>query len=63
MEELEQLTGSFLQRMREAGHRYRDPIYTLLFLTATHLPFIRLTKEGLYLIKEQKIVSHANNLK
>jgi adenine deaminase len=56
METLIELSYQFVNKMKENGHPHADPIYTLLFLTATHLPFIRITKEGIYLIKEQKVV-------
>jgi adenine deaminase len=48
--------------MKKNGHRFDDPIYTLLFLTATHLPFVRLTKQGLFLIKEQQIVTNIRDI-
>jgi len=57
MEDLIVLSEMFISKLQEHGHSFADPIYTLLFLTATHLPFVRLTEEGVYLIKEQKFVS------
>src|SRR5699024_6104179 len=33
--------------LKEAGFRYDDPIYTLMFLSSTHLPYIRITPEGI----------------
>lgn len=64
-EPMEQLMGQsreFVAKLKAHGHPFEDPIYTLLFLTATHLPFIRLTDHGLYLIKEQTIISPATSL-
>nr|WP_051541173.1 adenine deaminase C-terminal domain-containing protein [Caldalkalibacillus mannanilyticus] len=57
MKEVVEYSQHFVQMMQKDGHAFADPIYTLLFLTATHLPFIRMTNEGVYLIKEQKVVS------
>jgi adenine deaminase len=46
----------FVEQMRQKGHRHLDPIYSLLFFTATHLPFVRLTGEGLYDVKQGTII-------
>lgn len=42
--------------LKERGHRHYDPIYTLLFLTSTHLPEIRLTPEGVLHVKSGEIL-------
>lgn len=58
-EPMEVLIGKgerFCELLREKGHAHIDPIYSLLFLTATHLPFIRLMDEGIYDVKQRKIV-------
>lgn len=34
--------------LRERGYRYSDPIYSLLFFSSTHLPYIRITPNGIY---------------
>ncbi|MCH1624672.1 adenine deaminase C-terminal domain-containing protein [Ferdinandcohnia quinoae] len=34
--------------LRERGYKFSDPIYTLLFLSSTHLPYIRITPQGIY---------------
>lgn len=34
--------------LRERGYKYSDPIYTLLFFSSTHLPYIRITPKGIY---------------
>jgi adenine deaminase len=56
MNELHESGNRFVQLMTRNGYAYRDPVYSLLFLTATHLPFIRVTKEGLFLVKEREVV-------
>ncbi|MBE4907349.1 adenine deaminase [Bacillus luteolus] len=34
--------------LRARGYSFSDPIYTLLFLSSTHLPYIRITPQGIY---------------
>jgi adenine deaminase len=63
MDKLIELSQGFVQKMKKYGHRFNDPIYTLLFLTATHLPFVRLTKQGVLLIKEQQIVTKTHRIR
>jgi adenine deaminase len=47
---------TFERLLRERGHHHYDPIYTLLFLTSTHLPEIRLTPEGVLHVKSGRMV-------
>ncbi|PZN09577.1 MAG: adenosine deaminase, partial [Bacillota bacterium] len=42
--------------LRERGHPFHDPIYTLLFLTANHLPGPRLTPVGLWDVKRGRLL-------
>lgn len=34
--------------LRERGYQFIDPVYTLLFLSSTHLPYIRITPQGIF---------------
>ncbi|RSK25758.1 adenine deaminase [Bacillus sp. HMF5848] len=34
--------------LQERGYYFNDPVYTLLFLMSTHLPYIRITPVGIY---------------
>ncbi|WP_017729194.1 adenine deaminase C-terminal domain-containing protein [Halalkalibacterium ligniniphilum] len=34
--------------LRERGYKHEDPIYSLLFFSSTHLPFVRVTQRGIY---------------
>lgn len=34
--------------LRNRGYSFSDPIYSLLFLSSTHLPYIRITPRGIY---------------
>ncbi|MDQ0159700.1 adenine deaminase C-terminal domain-containing protein [Alkalibacillus salilacus] len=42
--------------IKEHGYSYSDPVYTLLFLSSTHLPYIRITPKGLMDIKKKEIL-------
>lgn len=42
--------------LKERGYRYNDPAFTLLFFTATHLPFIRVTPSGLFDVKNDSVI-------
>ncbi|WP_339230941.1 adenine deaminase C-terminal domain-containing protein [Oceanobacillus sp. FSL K6-2867] len=42
--------------LKEAGYNFSDPFYSLLFLSATHLPFLRITQQGLVDIKNRTIL-------
>ncbi|WP_170885443.1 adenine deaminase C-terminal domain-containing protein [Bacillus alkalicellulosilyticus] len=42
--------------LRESGYRHEDPIYTLLFFSSTHLPYIRVTQRGIYDVFNKKIL-------
>ncbi|HET7579927.1 MAG TPA: adenine deaminase C-terminal domain-containing protein [Bacillales bacterium] len=52
MEEERQLT----KELRKRGYRFDDAIYTLLFLSATHLPYIRVTQKGIYDVKKRTVL-------
>jgi len=46
--------------LREAlfarGYQFEDPIYTLLFLASTHLPYVRITPQGIYEVLRKKVL-------
>jgi len=46
--ELSSLEKEFVRMVRERGYNHSDPIYTLTFLSSTHLPYIRITPQGIY---------------
>jgi adenine deaminase len=48
--------------LRERGHEHIDPIYSLLFLTAVHLPAVRLAAGGIMDVKTNKIIFPARQL-
>ena len=36
-----------LVELRDRGYSFSDPVYSLLFFSATHLPYIRITQQGM----------------
>lgn len=42
--------------LTDLGHTHYDPIYTLLFLSSTHLPELRLSSEGLFEVKTKRVL-------
>lgn len=42
--------------LKERGYQYKEPSFTLSFLTATHLPFIRVTPQGLYDVMKREVI-------
>ncbi|MEQ6375583.1 adenine deaminase C-terminal domain-containing protein [Bacillaceae bacterium S4-13-56] len=38
------------------GYHFGDPIYTLLFLSSVHLPYIRITPKGIYDVKRKEVL-------
>jgi adenine deaminase len=59
MEQESVLTGL----LRERGYQFADPIYTLLFLSALHLPYIRITQLGIMDVMKLSMVASAKELK
>lgn len=49
-------TGQFVDLLKERGHLHEDPIYSLLFFSATHLPTLRFTRQGVLAVKTGKIL-------
>jgi adenine deaminase len=42
--------------LQERGYHFSDPIYTLLFLQSTHLPYIRVTPMGMYDVMKKTVL-------
>ncbi len=62
MEEVIARGVAFDKLMRTKGHTHLDPIYSLLFFTATHLPYVRLTPQGIYDVKRGAIIQASTDL-
>ncbi|WP_226035436.1 adenine deaminase C-terminal domain-containing protein [Aquibacillus saliphilus] len=44
------------ETLKQYGYKYNDPPHTLLFLSSTHLPFIRITPQGIVDVKKREIL-------
>ncbi|QKS70435.1 adenine deaminase [Paenalkalicoccus suaedae] len=42
--------------LEERGYKFSGPIYSLLFFSATHLPYVRLTQKGIFDVKKKKVL-------
>lgn len=49
--------------LRSRGYQFADPIYTLLFLSALHLPYIRITQLGIMDVMKLEVIANANPLR
>lgn len=45
-----------LEYLKEKGYKFADPIYSLLFFSSTHLPYIRITQEGIYDVMKKTVL-------
>jgi adenine deaminase len=43
--------------LQDRGYRYDDPVYSLLFLSSIHLPYIRVTPAGIYDVMQKSILN------
>lgn len=62
MNKLIQEEKQMVKLLQERGYAYDDPAFTILFFSATHLPFMRLTPIGLYDVKNSKVMASPVNL-
>jgi adenine deaminase len=47
---------NLLVELRERGYSFSDPVYSLLFFSATHLPYIRITQQGMYDVMNKTVL-------
>ncbi|MEH7416118.1 adenine deaminase C-terminal domain-containing protein [Neobacillus drentensis] len=55
IEELIEQEKTLLKELRERGYKFSDPIYSLAFFSATHLPYIRITQQGMYDVMNKSV--------
>jgi len=60
MTELIEKEKQLVQILNEAGYTFNDPVYTLLFLSSTHLPYIRITQQGIVDVMKREVIVPAN---
>ncbi|WP_010097437.1 adenine deaminase C-terminal domain-containing protein [Ornithinibacillus scapharcae] len=56
MDDLIEMEKQLRDKLLEFGYSYNDPIYSILFLSSTHLPYIRITQEGIMDIKKREVL-------
>lgn len=56
MPELIEESSRFRNKILECGYPHNDPFYSLLFLTTTHLPKLRITERGIVSVKDQAVI-------
>ncbi|MCD8511272.1 MAG: amidohydrolase family protein [Bacillus sp. (in: Bacteria)] len=56
METIAEEEDRLKEALTERGYPFNDPIYSLLFFSATHLPYIRITQKGIFDVKKKKVL-------
>ncbi|WP_138417850.1 adenine deaminase C-terminal domain-containing protein [Aquibacillus sediminis] len=56
MHDLIKLDNQFRQVLQKYGFKYNDPPFTLLFLSSIHLPFTRITPQGIVDVKKNEVL-------
>ncbi|WP_040205417.1 adenine deaminase C-terminal domain-containing protein [Neobacillus jeddahensis] len=56
VERLIEQEKKLLVELRERGYKFSDPIYSLAFFSATHLPYIRITPQGMYDVMNKTVL-------
>ncbi|MBM7654226.1 adenine deaminase C-terminal domain-containing protein [Neobacillus cucumis] len=56
IEKLIEQEKALLRELRERGYQFSDPIYSLAFFSATHLPYIRITQRGMYDVMNKTVL-------
>lgn len=56
MDELMERTEQLVTLLRQRGYGHTDPLYSLFFFSSTHLPALRFTPDGLYDVKQKRML-------
>ncbi|MEH7353874.1 adenine deaminase C-terminal domain-containing protein [Neobacillus drentensis] len=56
IEKLIEQEKRLLVELEERGYKFSDPIYSLAFFSATHLPYIRITQRGMYDVMNKTVL-------
>ncbi|WP_154663450.1 adenine deaminase C-terminal domain-containing protein [Neobacillus dielmonensis] len=56
MEELAEQEKILTDELAARGYSFLNPIYSLLFFSATHLPYIRITQQGMYDVMNKTVL-------
>lgn len=44
------------EELQKRGYAFHDPINSLLFFSATHLPYIRVTQQGMFDVMNKTVL-------
>lgn len=56
LEELMVQEKTLNMKLQQHGYSFRDPIYSLQFFSSTHLPYIRITPQGMYDVMNKTVL-------
>ncbi|SFE88854.1 adenine deaminase C-terminal domain-containing protein [Alteribacillus iranensis] len=56
MEELMEEHEHFVNALRERGYEHEDPVYSMLFFSSTHLPYVRVTQQGIFDVHKKSVL-------
>lgn len=56
IEELMIQERKLLEELQERGYAFSDPLHSLLFFSSTHLPYIRITQQGMYDVMNKTVL-------
>ncbi|TFJ92610.1 adenine deaminase C-terminal domain-containing protein [Lentibacillus salicampi] len=56
MQELMEKENHLRTLLKSFGYPFSDPVYSILFLSATHLPYIRITQKGVVDVKKREVL-------
>ncbi|WLD93741.1 adenine deaminase C-terminal domain-containing protein [Alkalihalobacillus sp. AL-G] len=56
MEEIMKQQSHLVSSLKERGYAFVDPIYSLLFFSSTHLPYIRITPSGMVDVMKNEVL-------
>ncbi|MFD2629548.1 adenine deaminase C-terminal domain-containing protein [Oceanobacillus kapialis] len=42
--------------LKEFGYAFNDPVYSIFFLSSTHLPYVRITQRGIMDVKKKEVL-------
>ncbi|MBB6450811.1 adenine deaminase [Geomicrobium halophilum] len=56
MEGVMEQHATFVNVLKDCGYPYEDPLYSIFFFTSTHLPYVRITAQGIYDVHKKSML-------
>ncbi|WP_121604633.1 adenine deaminase C-terminal domain-containing protein [Virgibacillus sp. Bac332] len=56
MKELIEKEKELKDYLQDFGYPFQDPVYSIFFLASTHLPYIRITQQGIIDVKKKEVL-------